>query len=218
MAGGKGHGAWFWGAANAVTRSLGWILGEDSGNVPSQVPSRQPSDGRSQIPSEDTTEDHGPEPSHRYLVSAWLCRHVCQRTTTKGRHLHAIRMKSSACNHLMTSSVSIQDHPRCWSWGAQLHPSSSSEGHSPDPAPAKQEQLRKESRSCWIGVAWRQDACGGSWMCSRMMPQQRVRVSPSRHGPHIQAQTSHPVLDLTARCGQAGKPPQETSMGGCCAS
>lgn len=153
MAGGKGHGAWFWGAANAVTRSLGWILGEDSGSVPSQVPSRQPSDGRSQIPSEDTTEDHGPEPSHRYLVSAWLCRHVCQRTTTKGRHLHAIRMKSSACNHLMTSSVSIQDHPRCWSWGASCTPAAPARVT----ARIRRQQSRNSSgkRAGAAGLAWR---------------------------------------------------------------
>lgn len=120
----------------------------------------------------------------------------------------------------MTSSVSLQDHPRCWGWGTQLHPSSSSEGYSLDTAPAKQEQLRKESRSCWTGVAWRQDACPGSWMCSPVMPQQRAgaeRLHPG-HGPHIPAQTSHSVLDLTSRCGQAGRPPQETSMGGCCVS
>lgn len=100
----------------------------------------------------------------------------------------------------MTSSVSIHDHPQCWSWGTQLHPSSSSEGYSPDPAPAKQEQLRKESRSCWSGVARQQDACRGSWMCSPMMPQQRAGAEclhPStdltfRHRPHIPSWISHP--------------------------
>lgn len=76
------------------------VLREDSGNVPSQVPSRRPSDGPSQIPNEDISEapseDHSPLPSHRHLVPAWLCRHLCQRTTMKGRQLHVIRMMSSA--------------------------------------------------------------------------------------------------------------------------
>lgn len=57
----------------------------------------------------------------------------------------------------MTSSVSLQDHPRCWSWGTQLPPTSSSEGYSPHPAPAKQEQPRKENGSCWSGVAGQLD-------------------------------------------------------------
>lgn len=63
------------------------------------------------------------------------------------------------------------------------------------------------------GLAWQQDVCPGSWMCSAMMPEQRAGAECPYPGMELRSRPgSH------TRCGRAGKPPQETSIGGCCAS